>query len=62
MDRDALSKKHALVAVAFAGVNRVRERDYDTESIGASQGIDKRLYLKWLGLTAKGGAERHGGF
>lgn len=41
------------MAVTFAGVNRVRERDYDTESIGASQGIDKRLYLKWLGLTAR---------
>lgn len=45
----ALSKKQALVAVAFTGVTRLNSAsDY-----GASLGIPEVLYLKWLGMTAK---------
>ena len=42
-----MSKKQALVAIAFAGVNKLREARADGD------GIDEMTYLKWLGLTAK---------
>lgn len=45
----ALSKKHALVAIAFAGVTRLNT-DGD---FGSALGMDEMTYLKWLGLTAK---------
>lgn len=44
-----IAKKHALVGIAFAGVNRMRgDGDF-----GSSIGVPKVLYLKWLGLTAR---------
>lgn len=49
----ALSKKHALAAVAFAGVNRLKEACSESNGFGGSIGIDEMTYLKWLGLTAK---------
>lgn len=49
MELFALSKKQALVAVAFHGVTRL---NLDSD-FGASLGIPEVLYLKWLGLTAK---------
>lgn len=49
----ALSKKHALVAIAFHGVTLLKARSSDPDDFGASLGIDKLTYLKWLGLTAK---------
>lgn len=45
----ALSKKHALTAIAFTGVTHVNP-DSD---FGASLGVDEITCLKWLGLTAK---------
>jgi hypothetical protein len=44
-----MSKKQALTAVAFAGVNRLNS----ASDFGVSLGIDEMTYLKWLGLTAK---------
>lgn len=49
----ALSKKQALAAVAFAGVNRLKEACSESNGFGGSIGIDEMTYLKWLGLTAK---------
>ncbi len=44
----AIAKKHALVAVAFAGVTKLNTAsDY-----GSSLGIDEKIYLKWLGVVA----------
>ena len=46
------SKKQALTAVAFRGVNRLKSYsggDCNFESMG----IDELTYLKWLGFTAK---------
>lgn len=45
----ALSKKQALVAVAFTGVTKLNPGS----DFGASLGMDEMTYLKWLGLTAK---------
>lgn len=47
-----LSKKHALVAIAFNGVNRLKESFSSSDDFGL-MGMDEITYLKWLGLTAK---------
>lgn len=49
----ALSKKHALVAIAFHGLSLLKGRNCNADDFGASIGIDEITYLKWLGLTAK---------
>ena len=49
----ALSKKHALVAIAFHGVSLLKGRSTGDDDFGSSLGIDEMTYLKWLGLTAK---------
>lgn len=48
-----MAKKQALVAIAFAGVNRMRESSDSADDFGLSIGIDEMTYLKWLGMTAK---------
>lgn len=49
----ALSKKHALVAVAFHGLSLLKDSMSGDTGFGSSIGIDEMAYLKWLGLTAK---------
>lgn len=49
----ALSKKQALVAVAFAGVNRLKEASDSDDDFGLSVGIDEITFLQWLGLKVK---------
>lgn len=49
----ALSKKQALVAVAFHGLSLLKGRANEANGCGRSLGIDEMTYLKWLGLTAK---------
>lgn len=49
----ALSKKQALVAVAFHGMSLLKGRANEVTDCGRSLGIDEMTYLKWLGLTAK---------
>ena len=49
----ALSKKQALVAVAFAGVNRLKEALDSDDDFGLSVGIDEITFLQWLGLKVK---------
>lgn len=49
----AMSKKHALVAIAFHGLSLLKGRSCNADDFGASIGIDEITYLKWLGLTAK---------
>lgn len=51
----ALSKKHALVAIAFHGLSFLKSGSSEADDFGASLGIDEMTYLKWLGLTAKVG-------
>lgn len=48
-----MAKKQALTAIAFAGINRIKEANVEQDVFGASLGIDEISYLKWLGLTAK---------
>lgn len=48
-----LSKKQALVAIAFTGISRLKEQNEESNGLGSSVGIDEMTYLKWLGLTAK---------
>ena len=48
-----LSKKHALVAIAFHGLSLLKDRNCNADDFGASIGMDEMTYLKWLGLTAK---------
>ncbi len=45
----ALSKKQALVGIAFAGVTRLNV----ASNYGVSLGMDEMTYLKWLGMMAK---------
>ena len=49
----ALSKKHALVAIAFHGLSLLKDKSCNADDFDASIGIDEMTYLKWLGLTAK---------
>lgn len=53
----ALSKKQALTAITFAGVKGLcKSPDWDEDTVkgfGSSIAIEERLYLKWLGVTAK---------
>lgn len=49
----ALSKRQALVAIVFVGVNRLKENSTLLDDFGTCIGIDEMIYLKWLGLTAK---------
>lgn len=53
----ALSKKQALVAVAFHGVKTLSDSSFlgegSDKSFGGGIGIDEMTYLKWLGMTAK---------
>ena len=49
----ALSKKQALVAVAFHGMSLLKVRTNEVNDCRRSLGIDEMTYLKWLGLTAK---------
>lgn len=48
-----MSKKQALAAVIFAGVNKLKKVSTSEDDYGSSFGIDEMTYLKWLGLTAK---------
>lgn len=48
-----MAKKQALTAIAFAGMNRLKDTNAEQDVVGASFGIDEISYLKWLGLTAK---------
>lgn len=59
-----MAKKQALVAIAFAGVNKlIHSRSTcsgqavssgtGASDYGASLGIDEMTYLKWLGMLAK---------
>lgn len=48
-----LSKKQAMVAIAFRGVSKLREAIAGGDGFGGGIGIDEMTYLKWLGLTAK---------
>lgn len=49
----ALSKKHALSAVAFRGLLKLKERTPNDNGFGSSLGIEELCYLQWLSLTAK---------
>lgn len=49
----ALSKKHALVAIAFHGLSLLKGSSSRVDDFGTSIGIDEMTYMKWLGLTAK---------
>lgn len=49
----ALSKRQALVAIVFVGVNRLTENSTLVDDFGTCIGIDEMIYLKWLGLTSK---------
>lgn len=49
----ALSKKQALIAVAFVGINRMKVASVGQKVLGAPLGIDEPLYLNWLSFTAK---------
>ena len=48
----ALSKRQALVAIVFVGVNRLTENSTLVDDFGTCIGIDEMIYLKWLGLIA----------
>lgn len=48
-----LSKKQALTAIAFAGVNSLKESSSSVGDFGISAGIDEMTYFKWLGVVAK---------
>lgn len=48
-----LSKKHALVAIAFTGIARLKGLNEESNGSESSFGIDEMTYLKWLGLTVK---------
>ena len=49
----ALSKKQALVAIAFHGVSLLKGRSTGDDDFGSSLGIPEMVYLKWLGMMAK---------
>lgn len=49
----AISKKQALVAVAFHGLSILKERNSGINNFGSSLGIDMMTYTKWLSVTAK---------